>query len=168
MAKEKKYMEKFSETPLEDWIESDSDLKELLVSIEQEANSDIERARIAFHKLCDKYNLPKYPDDLDSRETESVGDFHLHDPISVYEVLGKIKFTNNNPEEIKSNVLFAAYLVKNKYEPLIDDELDEYLGEGELLGFGYKGEDIDVEMIPIKVGESWFEKGCTFFVKETN
>ena len=159
-------MEKFSETPLEDWINNDSELSSLLQQIELEGKSEYERAKIAFHKLAEKYNLPKYPDDVEERQTLQVGDFHPYDPISMYEILGKIKFADKNSENIKSNVLLAAYLIKNKYEPIIDEELDEYLGDNELAGFGYRGEDIVVEMIPIKIGESWFEKGCTFFIKE--
>lgn len=165
-AKGKKYMEKFSNSPLEDWINSDSELLKLLEYIDLQAETDLERAKIAFHKLAEKYSLPKYPDDIDDRETQQVADFHLYNPISMYEVLGKIKFADKNPENIKSNVLMAAYLIKNKYEPLIDDELDKYLGDDELNGFGYKGEGIDVEMIPVKQDESWFDKGCVFFTKE--
>lgn len=47
-----------------------------------------------------------------------------------------------------------------------DDELDTYLGDDELSGFGYKGKSVDVEMIPIRNGESWFDKGCVYFIKE--
>lgn len=110
--KEKKYMEKFSNSPLEDWINNDSELLELLNHIDLQAETDIERAKIAFHKLAEKYSLPKYPDDIDDRETQHFADFHLYNPISMYEVLGKIKFADKNPENIKSNVLLAAYLIK--------------------------------------------------------
>jgi len=159
-------MEKFSENPLQDWIDSDPKLSKLLENIELQAENDQERARIAFHKLAEMYKLPKFPDDVHERETEQVADLHLYDPISMYEVLGKIKFADNNPENIKSNVLLAAFLIKNKFEPLIDEELNKYLDNDELAGFGYNGEDIAVEMIPIKTNESWFDKGCTFFIKE--
>lgn len=160
-------MENFSGTPLEDWINSDPKLLELLENIELEADTDIERAKIAFHKLAEMYDLPKYPDDLEERETIQIADFHFYEPISMYEVLGKIKFADMDLLHIKSHVLMAAYLIKNKYEPLIDSELDEYLGNDMLSGFGYKGKDVDVTLIPVKVGESWQEKGCTYFIKET-
>ena len=165
-AKDKKFMEKFSETPLEDWINSDSELSSILKKIELEGKTDIERARIAFHVLAEKYSLPKYPDDVFDRETVQVGDFHFYDPISLYEVLGKIKFSEPNQTDIKSEVLMAVFLVKNKFEPIFSEELDEYLGDDELFGFAYKGIDVEVELIPVKVGESWFDLGCTFFTKD--
>ena len=161
-------MEKFSQTPLEDWINSDSELSRILEKIELESKTDIERARIAFHTLAEKYSLPKYPDDVFDRETVQVADFHFYDPISLYEVLGQINFSEPSQTDIKSKVLMAVFLVKNKFEPIFDEQLDEYLGEDELFGFGYKGEDIDVEMIPVKVGESWFELGCTYFTRDVD
>lgn len=60
----------------------------------------------------------------------------------------------------------AIFLVKYKFECIFDEELEEFIGDDELHGFGYKGEDIEVEMIPIKVGESWFELECTYFTKD--
>ncbi|HLO72860.1 MAG TPA: hypothetical protein VK164_02905 [Flavobacterium sp.] len=160
-------MEKYNETnPLENWISTDNKLSQMLSEIETVSNSEQEQAKIAFHRLAENYNLPKYPDDVQDRETIQVADFHLYNPISIYEVLGKIKFVDKNLQNLKSNVLLAAYLIINNLEPFIDEELDEFLGNNQLSGFGYKGEDVDVEMIPIIEGESWFEKGCTFFTKE--
>jgi hypothetical protein len=167
MEKEKKCMEKYNETnPLENWINTDYKLSQLLSEIEAIASSEYEQAQIAFHRLGENYNLPKYPDDVQDRETMQVADSHLYNPISIYEVLGKIKFVDKNLQNLKSNVLLAIYLTLNKLEPIIEDELDEFLGDNQLSGFGYKGDDVGVEMIPIKVGESWFEHGCNFFTKE--
>ncbi len=164
--KEKKHMEKYKEiNPLEDWINTDYKLSQLLSEIEAIASSECEQAQIAFHRLAENYNLPKYPDDVKDRETIQVADSHLYNPISIYEVLGKIKFVDKNLQNLKSNVLLAAYLIINNLEPFIDEELDKFLGNNQLSGFGYKGVDVDVEMIPIKVGESWFEKECEFFTK---
>jgi len=157
-------MENFSDTLLEDWMNNDPELLALLEEIDLQAETEAERARIAFHKLAEKYNLPKYPDDVN--ETEDIDGLDVDAPISLYEALGKIKFVDPNPDTLKSNVLMAAYLSKNNYEPLIEEELEDYLGGDALAGLGFKGEDIDVEMIPIRKGESWFDKGCTFFVKE--
>ncbi|RKS03447.1 hypothetical protein [Flavobacterium sp. 102] len=151
---------------LPNWINSDSDLQILLENIDAQTVNEYEKASIAFDKLTELYGLPKYPEDIQSRETYQVGDFHLYNSISMYEVLGKLKFVNKSTEELKSNVLLAAYLIKNSFEPNIDDELDTYLGDDELSGFGYKGKSVDVEMIPIRNGESWFDKGCVYFIKE--
>jgi hypothetical protein len=166
MEKEKKYMVKYSDTLLEDWVHEDSGLLKLLEEIELQAESDCERAEIAFHKLAEKYSLPKYPDDCSNGELEDDDDNDFQDLVSMYEVLGKLKFANPDPLQIKSNVLLAAYLVKNDYEPMIDDELEKYLAGDELAGLGFKGEGIAVEMIPIRKGESWFDKGCTLFIKK--
>ena len=71
--------------------------------------------------MCEVYELPKYPDDIESREMIQVADYHFYDPISVYEQLGIIKFTDQKEEDIRSQVLMAIYLVKNKLELLFDD-----------------------------------------------
>ncbi|UQD55607.1 hypothetical protein [Flavobacterium sp. K5-23] len=170
-AKEKKYMEKQSNNehnPLQEWINTDAKLSKILKEIESQTKSHKEQANIAFHTLCEEYELPKYPDDIESREMIQVVDYHFYDPISVYEQLGIIRFTDQKEEDIRSQVLMAIFLVKNKLEFLFDDELDEYMGEDDLQGFGYKGEDIEVEMKPIKIGQSWFELGCTYFTKNVD
>lgn len=159
-------MEKYSNTPLEDWMNEDPGLLELLKEIDLQGKNEIERAEIAFHKLAEKNNLLKFPSDAIESETEESDDFDSQDSTSMYEVLGSIKFANPDPANIKSNVLWAAYLVKNGFEPLIDEALEKYLGDDELAGLGFKGEGIDVEIIPIRKGESWFDKGCTLFIKE--
>lgn len=153
-----------SET-ITEWINSDTELNKLLTDIDTKVIEEYEKAKIAFHRLAEKYNLPKYPDDIEDRETIQVADFHLYNPISIYEVLGKIKFVDKNLQNLKSNVLLAVYLILNKLEPFIDEELDEFIGNNQFSGFGYKGKDIDVEMIPIIKGESWFDKGCSYFTK---
>lgn len=164
---EKKYMEKLNvNNPVQEWIDTDKKLYAILKEIEATTKSETEQAKTAFNRLAKEYNLPKYIDDIEDRETQQVGDYHLYDPISMYEVLGQLKFVDKNLENLKSNVLLAAYIVKNKLEPFIDEELDQYLGEDELAGFGYRGENIEVELIPIKVGENWFDLGCKYFIKD--
>ncbi|WP_298116675.1 hypothetical protein [Flavobacterium sp.] len=159
-------MAKYNENnPLQKWINEDIELLQILDEIEIIAKSEKEKALIAFHKISEHYSLPKYPCNIETRDTIQVDDFHLFDQISMYEALGKIIFADKNSENLKSNVLLAAFIVKNKFEPNIDEELDTFLGNEYLMGFGYKGKDVDVEMIPIKEGESWIDKGCEFFVK---
>lgn len=151
-------MEKYSKlNSLESWISTDYKLSQLLSDIEAITNSEQEQAQIAFHRLAENYNLPKFPDDVESND--------LYYGVSIYEILGKIKFVDKNLKNLKSNVLFAAYLIINKKEPIIDEEFDEFLENNQLTGFGYKGQDVDVEMIPIIKGESWFEKDCIYFTK---
>lgn len=159
-------MENYNNNYLQDWIDSDAPLRKLLATIDEEETTDIEKARKAFYALADLYNLPKFPDDIEDREEIMVKADHFYEPVSMYEVLAKVKFAEKNLLNIKSNVLTAAYLIINYAEPLIDDELEEYLNEEELEGFGYKGEDVGVELIPIKYGENFNDLGCTYFIKE--
>ena len=154
-----------SDNPIQDWIENDKKLSKILLEIEKQTNSHTEQANIAFHRLSKEYQLPKYPDDVDEREMVQVADYHLYSSISVYEQLGIIRFSDSEEKDIRSQVLMAIFLVKNKLECIFDEDLDAFLGKNELQGFGYKGEDTDVEMIPVKVGESWFDLGCTYFTK---
>lgn len=151
--------------PILQWIESDDDLLQFLQQIDRDGETEEERAEIAFHRLAERYNLPKYPDDVASRETIMKGDWHLYDPLSLYETLGQAKF-GNKESDLKGMVLFAVYLMVNGLVANINEEVDNYIGSGTLSGYGYKGENSQVEMIPIKKGESWAEKGCTYFVKE--
>lgn len=150
--------------PLLDWINNDKELYNIIQEIENSTNSEYEKAKVAFDKLANYYNLPKFIDDVKDRDTIQIDDKHLYDPISMYEVLAKIKFSDKNPDNLKSNVLMTAYLMINKFEPIIDEELENFLGDEEFLGFGYKGENVDVELIPVKVGESWFDLGCKVFI----
>jgi hypothetical protein len=150
---------------IQDWINSDKKLSGILTEIENLTKSEEEQALIAFHRLSDEYNLPKYPDDVKDREMIQVADWHLYTPLSVYEQLGIVKFSYPIVDK-KSLVLLSVYLINNKLEAYFDEQLELFLGEDELLGFGYKGQDTEVEMIPIKVGESWFDKGCIYFTKE--
>lgn len=86
----------------------DYKLSEMLSEIEAITNSEEKQAQIVFHRLAENYNLPKYPDDVQDRETIQVADFHLYNPISIYEVLGKIKFVDKDVKNLKSNVLLAT------------------------------------------------------------
>lgn len=123
------------------------------------------KARIAFHKLIETYNLPNYTVDVINRETVQVIDFHLYKPASMYEVLAKVKFSDKNSNNLKSNFHMVAFLMVNKFEPIIDEKLEDFLGNEKLYGFGYKGEKYCCTVISKKVNESWFDLGCKMFIK---
>lgn len=96
-AKEKKYMENLAnnvQNPLQKWIDTDAKLSEILKQIESQTTCEKQQANIAFHRLCEEYGLPKYPDDIEDREMIQVADYHFYSPISVYEQLGIIRFSN--------------------------------------------------------------------------
>ena len=67
---------------IQDWINSDKKLSGILTEIENLAKSEEEQASIAFHRLSDEYNVPKYPDDVKDREMIQVADWHLYTPLA--------------------------------------------------------------------------------------
>jgi hypothetical protein len=104
------------------------------------------------------------PLELESRAEIIGSDFR---PISTYEQIAQLKFANPENNDPRYLVLTAAYLIHHKLVIDLSQELGNFLGEDELQGFGYRGEDIlAAELIPVKKGESWFELGCTYFTKE--
>jgi hypothetical protein len=106
------------------------------------------------------------PLDIMDRDWEDAGD-SWYQPISIFEQIAQLRFVepeNNDPRYL---VLNSAYLIKHKLIIDLSQELGEFLGEEELQGLGYRGENIlDAELIPVKKGESWSELGCSSFTKE--
>ncbi|PZX49905.1 hypothetical protein [Algoriphagus chordae] len=151
---------------LEEWIQSDETLLDKLAEIEQSELSVEEQAREALDFLCKTYHLPKTSLDVENRDWEDAGDsFYL--PISMFEQIAQLLFVepeNNDPRYL---VINSAYLIKHKLVIDMSQELSEYLGDDELQGLGYRGEDIlTAELVPVRKGESWSELGCRFFIKE--
>ncbi len=138
---------------VQDWIKTDLKLSEILVEIESKTDSAFEQAKIAFHRLSEEYKLQKFPDD------------DGHSAFSVYEQLGKLNFIREPQDDIRALVLMAIYSVKEDYDIYIDNVLKKIVNSNELSGFGYKGDSIEVIMVPIKRDESWFDKGCKYFTR---
>jgi hypothetical protein len=162
----KKHMQRNTWPDLEEWVESDKDLKQKITGLYESELPEEEQAREALRFLVDTYELPQTPLDIEDREWEDAGDsFYL--PISMFEQIAQLRFVepeNNDPRYL---VLNAAYLIKHKLHIDMSQELGDFLGEEEIQGLGYRGEDIlEAEMIPVKKGENWSDLGCRFFTKE--
>jgi len=104
--------------------------------------------------------------EVEDREWQNAED-SWYAPLSVLEQVAQLKFVepeNNDPRYLALN---AAYLIHHKLVIDLGPEMDKYLEYDELKGLGYRGIDIfEAELIPVKKGESWFDKGCSFFTKE--
>ena len=55
--------------PIQEWISSDKKLSDLLVEIQTMNKSVEELAEIALNRLCEIYDLPKMPEDLERSES---------------------------------------------------------------------------------------------------
>ena len=85
----------------------------------------------------------------------------------MFELVAQLKFADQENNDPRYLVMTAAYPIKRKLVIDISQDLKEYLGDDELQGLGYRGEDIlEAELVPVKKGESWSELGCRFFIKE--
>jgi hypothetical protein len=151
---------------LEEWVESEEDLNHKITELHESELSPEEQARALLNYLVKTYQLPKMPLDITDRDWEDAGD-SWYQPISIFEQIAQLRFVepeNNDPRYL---VLNSAYLIKHKLIIDLSQELGEFLGEEELQGLGYRGENIlDAELIPVKKGESWSELGYRSFTKE--
>ena len=159
-------MEEKSWPSLEEWVAADTELNR---KINEGYDSDLspkEQARKLLAYLVTHYSLPMNPMDVAKREWEGAGD-SWYFPISMLEQVAQLRFAepeNNDPRYL---VLNAAYLIHHKLVIDLSQELEDFLGDEELQGLGYLGEDVlKAELIPVKKSESWFDKGCTFFTKD--
>lgn len=159
-------MEHKSWPSLEEWVESESKLNRKISELYESELSPEAQARELLAYLVATYKLPLTPMEVDDREWQDAGD-SWYPPISMLEQVAQLKFVepeNNDPRYL---VLNAAYLIHHKLVINMAPEMGAYLGDDELQGLGYCGNDVfEAELIPIKKGESWFDKGCSFFTKE--
>ncbi|MFC3416656.1 hypothetical protein [Algoriphagus hitonicola] len=151
---------------LEEWVESEQSLQQKITELYESDLSPEEQAREALSYLVDRYQLPLTPLDIEDREWEDAGD-SWYQPVSMFELIAQLKFVepkNNDPRYL---VLQSAYLIKHKLIIDLSQKLGDFLDADDLQGLGYRGQDIfEAELIPVKTGESWTDKGCTYFIKE--
>lgn len=159
-------MEHQSWPSLEEWVESESELNLKINELYESDLTPEAQARELLAYLIATYNLPLTPMEVEDREWQDAG-YSWYEPISMLEQVAQLKFVqpeNNDPRYL---VLNAAYLIHHKLVIDLAPEMENYLGDDELQGLGYRGNDVfEAELIPMKKGESWFEKGCNFFTKE--
>jgi hypothetical protein len=159
-------MEHKSWPSLEEWVKSESELNLKITELYESELSPETQARELLAYLVATYKLPLTPMEIEDREWQDAGN-SWYPPISLLEQVAQLKFVepeNNDPRYL---VLNAAYLIHHKLVIDMAPEMGAYLGDDELQGLGYRGNDVfEAELIPVKKGESWFDKGCTFFTKE--
>jgi len=120
-----------------------------------------EQAGFAFDRLCEIYDLPKMPEDLERYESyyEKNG---IDDPRSVFEEHTLLKFLEPN-DDPRGLVLSSIYHVKNNFGvDYINVAEKEYGNEiPENCQIGIKGDGLNGQVIfPEKEGKSWFDLGC--------
>lgn len=102
------------------------------------------------------------PQDIDYENESDI------EPTSVYQHLGLLKYLNLD-DDPRGNILSAIFFAKDKWEVDMDLVLEKAKNEGidiaNISGVGYLGENYNVEIIFVKKDESWFDLGCTSFIK---
>ncbi|MBT8297719.1 MAG: hypothetical protein KJO52_05240 [Maribacter sp.] len=142
------------ENPIQQWISSDKKLSDLLVEIQSMNKTPVEQAEIAFDRLCEMYELPKMPEDLENNGTEYER--------SVFEEHSLLKFLAPN-DDPRGLVLSSIYhLWKNlvvDYQDIAEKEFGSNIPEN--CQIEIKGEGINGQVVfPSKEGKSWFDLGC--------
>ena len=148
-----------SET-ITEWINSDIELHNCIIGIENSYQSYDEQAEAAFYKISELFNVPKNPEDI----IDDDGNVDYVEQTSVYEQLGLLKYLNAE-DGIRGIVLTAIYFVKNGYVVDFEFVINKFntTSTEKVIGIGFKGENTKVEIVFIKQGESWFDMGCKLF-----
>lgn len=165
--KEKKYMENHKEIgSLQEWIDTDKKLSAMLVEIQEMPISVEEQAEVAFHKISEAYNIPKTPQDIDF-ENEDNNEEEI-EPTSVYQHLGLIRYLEPDDDPrglVLSAIFFAKENLEVDYDVVFAKAQNEGISREEITGIGFLGENYKVKIVFVKNTESWFDLGCSFFIK---
>ena len=149
---------------LEEWIEEDIALSKVLTEIQSLEKSEWQQAEIAFDKLCDLYDLPKLPEDLE-RFYEYYEKLGVDEPRSVYEEFALIKFLEPD-DDPRGLILAAIFHVKNNFGVNINEIFIKQFGRlPQIKQLGIKGERLNTEIIFINENENWVDLGCTKMLK---
>lgn len=162
---------------VQQWMETDEELAEVLVEIQEMPLSVEEQAEVAFHRLSELYNLPKMPEDIiyDDEEDEDGNYYHDpnadhsdddYEPSSVYQELGVMKYLAPD-DDPRGRVLTAIWAVKNKVRIDLEQAYEKARSEGinDVSGIGFRGVNSGVELVIIRKEESWVEAGCVLFIR---
>ena len=141
--------------PVEKWINSDNDLRKLLIEIEHSKKSLSGKAEEAFERLSEHYSLPKMPSDLSEEDAE--------DKRSFFEEHALIKYLSDDNEDPRGIVISAAYHILNDIKVDMRQVAQKEFGRNiperyqiAIRGNGYNGEVV----FPQKLDKSWGELGC--------
>lgn len=154
------------ENLIQQWIDSDKELSDMLVEI-QNLNIPInEQVEIAFHRISDFYGLPKIPKNITPLKDDDTNDKEF-EQTSVYEQYGLLKFLHDEDKDLRGVLLSAIYFVKNGYVADIDEVYKKYYSINKLPieGIGFTKTNSNVELVFVEKGESWFDLGCKMFIR---
>jgi hypothetical protein len=141
------------------WIATDSQLYNAIIEIESITKSQDRQAQMAFDKLCELYDLPKNPEDLDGY-LQKLGDSKQREIRSVYEEYALLKFLNPNTDK-RTLVLSAIYNVKNWLAVDIKDVITKIeLQYGKVKFIGIEGEVVNTDVLPVENAEKGILTGC--------
>lgn len=148
-----------------EWIVANKKLHKILSKIEKSTNSIEKQAEKIFHRVSKLYGIPKYPEDVDD---EKPINGHIVN-LSLYEQIGFLKYLEPEPEKLAINTITAIFFIVNGNEVDLSFVYEKYKSKGgnknEISGFGFRNEDVKVELVFVKKGESWFDLGCKYFTK---
>ena len=137
----------------QDWVNQDEILGSLLIEIESMTEKTIiEQAEFAFHRICELYDLPKMPEDLE-RYSEYYDENDIDEPRSVFEEVALIKFLEPN-DDPRGIVLAATFNVKHNIGVDLKEIMKMSFGKPK---FGIKGEGINSEIVFIGENENWID-----------
>ncbi|NKI31044.1 hypothetical protein [Croceivirga thetidis] len=155
--------------PIQNWIDSNKEVKDILKEIENSKISPSDQAELAMDKLCSLLDLPKMPEDT-SRYEDFYEKNGIEESRSVFQENALLKYFHPE-EDPRSLIITAIYNLKNLIGVDLDEvivrEFGEKFKDDYLIGF--KGNGIDGEIVfPQKEGKSWFDLGCITVTKIIN
>lgn len=129
--------------PVQDWINEDIKLSELLIKIQEIPGKTVfEQAEIAFDRVCELYDLPKMPEDLEKHHAY-YEENNIVEPRSVYEEAALMRFLEPD-DDPRGIVLAAIFNVKNNIGVDVKEVMKKSNGKSK---FGIRGEKINTEII---------------------
>ena len=157
------------ENPIENWINTDKKLNVLIVEIESTDKSLIEKAQMAFERLCVLYNIPRMPDDIIEEEYDDNEEYdEFKNERSLFGEHALIKYVAGKNEDPRGLVLSAAYHILNDYGVDLFQVAEKKFGKNipENFQIGIKGDGYFGEVVfPQKESISWFDLGCKIMIK---
>ena len=149
------------DNPIQKWIENDGKVLTVIENISRLNLTVEEQAEMAFHRLCDLYNLPKIPEDA-NKIAELTGETIN----SVYQELGLVKFLEPD-EDIRGLVMVAVFNVLNKATIKLEDVYKK-AGMSAERPICFSGEFSRVKISFVDETTNWFDNGCKLYLKSNS
>ena len=157
-----------TDNPLVDWYNEDSRVKEIIDKLDSSEKNFEKQAEEAFHKFCEVFTLPKFPEDITGKIYEQHEQEGLDEPRSVYEEIGILRYLEPN-DDLRSIVFLALYNIKNFSYIDIDHCASKYFGSESKIPkeymVYYTGENSKSLLNFLKNNESWTKEGVKYASK---